>query len=213
LTTSWGQAFKLPSFYALGNPIVGDKTLRPETATNTSAGVSQSLFDTRLRVKVDVYDTHYGDLIDFEPGAVPKLVNLSKARARGAELSIELHATDSFEVTPTLSYTDAFDEASGAALRDVPRVLVGGTARWAPSAAITIAASFLRVGALTDNSIPTGDVRLPAHQRADVSASWHVIGAVTLYAAGDNIFNAHYQDVVGFPAPGAALRAGITLSY
>jgi vitamin B12 transporter len=213
LTMSWGQAFKLPSFYALGNPIVGDKTLRPETATNVSAGLSQSLVDTRIRMKIDGYDTHYGDLIDFKPGAVPKLVNLSNARARGGELSIELHATDRLDVTPTLSYTDAFDESSGAALRDVPRVLVGGTARWMPSPAITIAASFQRVGALTDNSIPTGDVRLPAHQCADVSASWRMAASLMLYASGDNIFNAHYQDVVGFPAPGAALRAGVTLSY
>jgi vitamin B12 transporter len=29
LQLSWGKAFKLPSFYSLGNPIVGDPTLKP----------------------------------------------------------------------------------------------------------------------------------------------------------------------------------------
>ncbi len=30
LQLSWGKAYKLPSFYALGNPIVGDPSLKPE---------------------------------------------------------------------------------------------------------------------------------------------------------------------------------------
>src|SRR3569833_1029354 len=32
LQLSWGKAYTLPSFYALGNPIVGDATLQPEDA-------------------------------------------------------------------------------------------------------------------------------------------------------------------------------------
>ena len=34
----WGKAYKLPSFYALGNPIVGDPTLKPEEAENFEGG-------------------------------------------------------------------------------------------------------------------------------------------------------------------------------
>ena len=37
----WGKAYKLPSFYALGNPIVGDPNLKPEEAENFEGGVTQ----------------------------------------------------------------------------------------------------------------------------------------------------------------------------
>ena len=107
LTMAWGRAFKLPSFYALGNPIVGDPTLSPERATNLSTGVSQAFGASPDRLKLDWYDTHDSDLIDFIPGPVPKLVNLSKARVRGAEVSYEIHSGSDLSVTPSFSYTHA----------------------------------------------------------------------------------------------------------
>ena len=49
LQLSWGKAYKLPSFYALGNPIVGDPTLKPEdaeiwkAASRSACGISAQL--------------------------------------------------------------------------------------------------------------------------------------------------------------------------
>ena len=212
LNFSWGRAFKLPSFYALGNPIVGDPTLRSESAVNFSAGVAQSFAGTRNVLKFDWYDTHYSNLIDFRPGAVPKLVNLSKVHSQGAELSAELHFGDDLTLTPSLSYNDSRNETTGAALRDVPHWLAGGVLQWAPVSDVSVSLSFFRVGALTDNSIPTGDVRLPAHQRLDAAVTWQLSPQWALYAAAENLLNAHYQDVVGFPAPGTVVRAGFVLA-
>src|SRR3569833_1122196 len=125
LQLSWGKAFKLPSFYSLGNPIVGDPTLKPEEAENVEVGVTQSLWDFG-RWKMEAYATNYRDLIDFRPGAVPKLVNLSTVHTRGIETSLDL-PWQTFTFTPRLSYTNARNQATGAALRDVPSWLAGGT--------------------------------------------------------------------------------------
>lgn len=47
------------------------------------------------------------------------------------------------------------------------------------------------------------------YARFDVGAWYAVHRRVTLYANGENIFDRHYEDVAGFPALGATIRAGV----
>jgi vitamin B12 transporter len=123
LQVSWGRAYKLPSFYALGNPIVGDPNLKPEDAETFEGGVTQALGGFGSW-KVEAFATDYSNLIDFRPGAVPKLVNLSRVHVRGIETSLALNWGD-ITATPRLSYTNARNQATNAALRDVPSWLAG----------------------------------------------------------------------------------------
>ncbi|HSS13925.1 MAG TPA: TonB-dependent receptor, partial [Rhizomicrobium sp.] len=210
LQLSWGKAFKLPSFYSLGNPIVGDPTLKPEEAENVEAGFTQSLWDIG-RWKVEAYATNYRDLIDFRPGAVPKLVNLSTVHTRGIETSLEL-TWQAFTFTPRLSYTNARNQTTGAALRDVPDWLAGGTVLWRPTPDWNVSLDLNHVGRMVDNSVPTGDVTLPGHERVDLAVSYKVLPNLALKLGVDNLFDAHYEDVVGFPTPGAVVRGGISAS-
>ena len=204
----WAQAYKLPSFYALGNPIVGDSTLRPEDAENLEAGVTQHLWDLGL-LKLEAYATNYRDLIDFRPGAVPKLVNLSTVHVRGFETSLELQ-WGSLTATPRLSYTNARNQLTGASLRDVPSWLMGTSVIWKPDPAWTVSLDLNHVGGLVDNAAPTGDVNLPGHARADMAVEYKVLPNLALHLGVDNLFDQHYEDVVGFPAPGAIVRGGVS---
>ncbi len=207
---SWGKAYKLPSFYALGNPIVGDPNLKPEEAENFEGGITQSLWGM-ARLKVEGFATNYRDLIDFQPGAVPKLVNLSTVHVRGIETSLDF-TWGTLTATPRLSYTNARNQLTGAALRDVPSWLAGATLRWQPDADWNVSLDFNHVGALVDNSVPTGDVTLPGHERVDLAASYVLTPNFTLHAGVDNLLDQHYEDVVGFASPGAVVRGGISAS-
>ena len=206
----WGKAYKLPSFYALGNPIVGDPTLKPEDAENVEGGVSQQLWDVGVW-KLEGFATDYRDLIDFQPGAVPKLVNLSTVHVRGLETSLVLD-WGTLSATPRLSYTNARNALTGAALRDVPSWLAGATLLWKPGPAWVVSFDLNHVGAMVDNSVPTGDVTLPGHVRADLAAHYKVLPNLTLELGVDNVLDRHYEDAVGFPAPGAVVRGGIRAS-
>jgi vitamin B12 transporter len=208
LQLSWGKAFKLPSFYSLGNPIVGDPTLKPEEAENVEAGFTQSLWDLG-HWKVEAYATNYRDLIDFRPGAVPKLVNLSTVHTRGIETSLDL-SWQALTFTPRLSYTNARNQTTGAALRDVPAWLAGGTVLWRPTPEWDVSLDLNHVGRMVDNSVATGDVTLPGHERVDLAVSYKVLPNLALKLGVDNLFDAHYEDVVGFPTPGAVVRGGIS---
>jgi vitamin B12 transporter len=211
LQLSWGKAYKRPSFYALGNPIVGDPTLKPEDAESLEGGVTQSLGEAATW-KVEAYATHYRDLIDFRPGAAPKLVNLSTVHVRGLESEIDWR-WDTLTVMPRLSYTDARNTATNAGLRDVPQWLAGAALLWKPDAAWQASFDLSHVGSFTDNAVPTGDVRLGSHVRADLAAGYRLTPNLTLRAGIDNLFDAHYYDAVGFAAPGITLRGGISASF
>ncbi len=208
----WARAYKLPSFYALGNPIVGDPTLKPEEAENFEGGVSQHLWDFGLW-KLEAFATNYRDLIDFRPGAVPKLVNLSTVHVRGFETSLAVPmqiGIGTLTATPRLSYTNARNQLTGAALRDVPSWLAGATLIWKPNPAWDVSFDLHHVGAMVDNAVPTGDVTLPGHSRADLAVEYRVLPNLALHLGVDNLFDQKYEDVVGFAAPGAIVRGGIS---
>jgi vitamin B12 transporter len=196
LQLSWGKAYKLPSFYALGNPIVGDSTLKPEDAENFEGGITQRLWDFG-RWKVEAYATNYRDLIDFRPGAVPRLVNLSKVHVRGIETSLELQ-WGNLSAAPRLSYTNARNILTGAALRDVPSWLAGATVNWQPDPAWLVSFDLNHTGRMTDNAV--------------LAVSYKVLPNLALKLGVDNIFDQRYEDVVGFPTPGAIVRGGISAS-
>jgi outer membrane receptor protein involved in Fe transport len=204
----WAKAYKLPSFYALGNPIVGDPTLKPEEAENFEGGLTQELWDF-ARWKGEAFATNYRDLIDFRPGAAPKLVNLSTVHVRGLETSLELQ-WGTLSATPRLSYTNARNQLTGASLRDVPSWLAGATLMWKPDPAWDVTFDLNHVGGLVDNAVPSGDVNLPSHSRADLSVAYKVLPNLALQLGVDNLFDQHYEDVVGFPAPGAIVRGGVS---
>jgi outer membrane cobalamin receptor len=204
----WAKAYKLPSFYALGNPIVGDPTLKPEEAETLEGGISQPLWDFGSW-KVEAYATNYRDLIDFRPGAVPRLVNLSTVHVRGIETSLQL-AWGTLTATPRLSYTNARNQLTGASLRDVPSWLAGATLNWKPDPAWNVSFDLNHVGNMVDNAVPTGDVNLPGHSRADLAVEYKVLPNLALQLGVDNLFDQRYEDVVGFPAPGAVVRGGVS---
>jgi vitamin B12 transporter len=211
---SWAKAYKLPSFYALGNPIVGDPTLKPEEAENFEGGITQQLWSFG-QWKVEAYATNYRDLIDFRPGAVPKLVNLSTVHVRGVETSLELTTETgmgSLTATPRLSYTNARNQLTGASLRDVPSWLAGATLIWKPDPAWDVSFGLNHIGSMVDNAVPTGDVNLRGHSRADLAVAYRLLPNFTLHLGVDNLFDERYEDVVGFPAPGAVVRGGISAS-
>jgi outer membrane cobalamin receptor len=69
------------------------------------------------------------------------------------------------------------------------------------------------VGALVDNAVPTGDMKLSGHTRLDLAASWKIDRIWTASFAADNLLNAQYQEVIGFPAPSTQMRAGLKAAF
>ena len=155
------------------------------------------------------FRTTYGNLIDFNPGPIPKLVNLSEVFVHGGEASATLNLGVRWALKAYASDTVTEDEATGSGLRDVPRWLAGGSVLWRPIAAMDVELRLAHVDSYIDNAVPTGDVRLSGYQRCDVSVTDWFQSHANVYVGIENLFNRKYEEAVGFPAPGFFLRAGL----
>jgi vitamin B12 transporter len=211
LKANWGQGFHLPSFFALGNPIVGNPNLKPETSKSFDIGASQSLWDKHIEVGATYFDNRYRNMIDFDAGPPPQLVNRSNVTARGVEAELQIKPFDSFSVNSQLTYTHTDIKGTAEELRRRPKWRAGMDARWKPRSDLSLNLAVFHVGTVLDSSIPTGERNLSPYTRVDLSSVWAVTPKMQLSVAVDNLFNRKYQEAVGFAA--AAIRPRVSLRY
>ena len=62
LSANWGEGFKLPSFFSLANPIVGNPNLKPERSQGFDAGIRYSAWSRRLTINVTYFDNKVKNL-------------------------------------------------------------------------------------------------------------------------------------------------------
>jgi outer membrane cobalamin receptor len=209
---SWGKAFKLPSLYALGHPLVGNPDLVPERGESHELEVSQVLLDGAARWSATWFDSAFRNAIDFDSGPPPMLVNRNRVDSTGVELAGSLGVGEQWMLDASLTHAKSRIASSGAELRNRPDWRAGVGAHWSPSVALKFSATATYVGASFDSSIATGDVDLPAYTRIDVSAAWQVSPRLETYLAIDNLTDKQYEQFVGFEARGIAPRLGVKFS-
>jgi vitamin B12 transporter len=212
LAGSWGKAFKLPSLYALGHPLVGNPDLRPERGESHELEISQSLLDGKAHWSATWFDGEFRNAIDFDSGPPPMLVNRNLVDSHGFELAGRYGVTDTWAVDASVTHTRSRIASSGDELRNRPEWRGGIGAHWAPLSTLRFSASATYVGESFDSSIATGDVDLDAFTRIDVSAVWQVSEKFETYLAIDNLTDEKYQQFVGFESRGVLPRAGVRFS-
>ena len=84
---AWGKAFKLPSMYALGHPLVGNPDLVPERGESYEIELAQNLLDGKARWSATWFEGEFRNAIDFDPGPPPMLVNRNRVDTEGVELA------------------------------------------------------------------------------------------------------------------------------
>jgi len=211
---SWGEGFKLPAFFSLASPVVGNPDLVAERSKGWDLGLSRSFWKDRVAGRLAYFEIEVKDLIDFVfINQVPSLVNRSKAVSRGFEFELSARLFDSLDLNGNLTFTDTDIRNSSDDLLNRPRWRGALTLIWDPVEDVTIRAAALIVGSVKDSSLPTGDVTLDPWGRVDLSASWRVRKHVSLYLKIDNLFDSNHQEAVGFRAPGIRPRAGVTARF
>ena len=228
LRSSAGLGIKEPSFlesygvysYAKGNP-----DLKPERSATFDLGLEQRLFGSRLRASVTAFRHDYRDQIAYtlvDPASFQgTYVNLAHTRSRGVEVELEARPLSALRVLGQYTYQDgailespsAFDpiyavgrpllrrpahQASFSAAYDFPRGSLGATVVYVGERADS---DFVGLG-LTTNA---------AYARLDARARLQLLGPLEAVLAADNLTGARYQEVLGYPAPGRTVRAGLRL--
>jgi vitamin B12 transporter len=229
LRASAGMGVKEPSFlesygesfFAKGNP-----NLDPERSTTFDVGLEQRLLGNRLRASVTAFHHDYRDqiawtVVDWSTYQ-GTYVNLAHTRARGVEVAAEARPEPHVHLLGQYTFLDGeilespsgFDPvyAAGQPLLRRPRHQGSLTAqlsfpRWSAGATL------VRVGARADSDfVGLGLTRAAPYTRLDARLRVRVAGPAEAFAVAENLLDAEYQEVLGYPALGRSVRAGLRLS-
>lgn len=201
----WGEGFKLPSLYALGNDLVGDPTLQPEEGQTIEFSILQSFRDGASEVRGSLFQSRYRNTIDFDT-VLNTLVNRSAIDSRGGELMVSNTFGQQFSLEASVAYAKTSIRGSEEQLKNRARWKSGLNIQWIFSQPITWTASFLRVGEVPASSIPTGDVVLPAYSIVGTSAVWTPTPAWKFSISLENLFGATFDEGVGVSGPDFTTR-------
>jgi outer membrane cobalamin receptor len=212
VAASVGSSFKAPSFYALGNPFVGNPDLRPESLRSAEAVLAWTPSD-RLQASISGFRNDATDLIDFVADPAPRLVNRARVRSTGvvAMLAVPVHA--SVDLRASVQYVDTRDRATAAPLFNRPPWRAALSLAWQASPTVLLTARYDLTDARRDASVPTGPVRLPPYGLFGVAADLQLPAGFALRLRLENALNADYADAVGFPGPARRARLALARTF
>ena len=210
LKASWAKGFKLPSFYALGDPNVGNPRLQPERSRAFDAGVEQRVGASGALVSVTYFRNNFTDLVDFS-AQLFRLVNRSQASTQGVEFAGELPRMGPVRLGSSFSYVSWLLEGATEPLRDTPHWIGGAHASWSPAKRILARVETQWVGRRYDYSVPRPDqLTTGGYSNSSGVVSYEYNERATFYVRADNLFNSRYHEYIGFPAPGISARLGVS---
>jgi outer membrane receptor protein involved in Fe transport len=212
---SVGRAFKLPSFFALASPpaLGGNPDLEPETMTGADLAVERRFegAGTRgeLTAGLGVFLHRYRDLVDFDFETFSH-VNRSEVEARGVEASLAWRPTGPVSLALDLTRQEVEDRTTGQPLRHRPEWAGGLRVAWRPRAGLALHLDAAALSDYRDEQLPVPDRRTVDGRAVwGAGASWRVAGPWSLKARIDNLTDAEYETLIGFPGPGRSVRLGL----
>lgn len=209
---AWANAFKLPSLFALADPLVGNPNLRPETAESWEAGLDLRPLNGSLLLQFTAFRQRFEDLIDFDFDSF-STVNRSQVETDGVEFGVRYEASERLSLSAHLTYTDIDVLDSDADLRQRPDLRGGLALQWWLSDEFSAHIGWQYIGERFDEAIPTGQQTLSSYSRLDIALAWTAANTIRLNFAVDNVSDADYEEAIGFPATGRRARFSIQKSF
>jgi vitamin B12 transporter len=220
LRASYGTGFMPPGLLArygsvFQNPNPG---IRPERSRGWDAGVDQGFLEGRGSLSVTWFHNALRDLIGFEGAAFPALgrnVNVDRARTQGLEVSGRLAAgpVDARLAWTILSARSLSEsEPSLSRLIRRPKHSLAADVAVAVAPRATIGAGVVAIADRQDtdfNEFPAARVDPGDYAVARLYGSWDLTARITLRARAENLFDARYEPVFGFPGLGRSVTAGV----
>jgi vitamin B12 transporter len=205
---SLGTGFRAPSLVDLYFPYYGNPGLHPETSTGWDLGTAVAFGGGQFEADLTLFANRFEDLIAFDY-ATYLAANIAQARARGAELSIDVLATEAVRLAGTYTYTDSEDLATGAALPRRPRHRATLSGYFQPSGPWRGA---LTVVAVRDR-LDAGGVALPDYVRVDGTIERRVARWGRTYLRLENLLDADIEEVSGYWSPGFHATLGFAVRF
>jgi iron complex outermembrane receptor protein/vitamin B12 transporter len=215
LRANLGNGYKLPSFLALGHPLIRNPDLKPERVKSWDVGVSWQASE-QLSTGVDYFNNTYRDFIDFDAELFTN-VNREQVKTSGVEWQAQWHSTDNqFSLNANATYTDIDVKNSEAELTGRPNWRAGIAAAWKINDQWRSSVDVQQFGDQYATSQHTGEATLhtlEGYDRIDANIFWTPNDSLTLNFTVENLLDKTAHTAVGFPTPGLLWRAGLRWSF
>ncbi len=204
---TWSRSSRPPSFYALGHPLVGNPALRPERAEHRElylATADSAPWPSRLTI----FSARYRDLVDFDGGPPPQLVNRARIEADGLEWRTTHRFDNDWRLALDGAWMRVRDPLGGVVLRHRPRLQAGADLTLPLAGQHELSLRLHHLSRRFDSSIPTGDRWLSPSTTLDVALrrQWR---QATVLLALDDVTDARGEEVIGLDIPGRRLRLSL----
>ncbi len=210
---SYSEGFKLPSFNALSDPLIGNPSLVPETSPRGDLNVHQELFHKKIELDLTYFYNRFSNVIDLDPALARQniftLVNLSTVVTNGVELEVTTTPYPWLQVKGFFTYLNTEILGSDDSLRNRPNTSGGLIVSIQPMPRLHIRSQVRAVGKRFDLQIPTSQTVVPSFYRVDLAATLRLDDSWKVFAAGENLTNVSYEEFLGFEAPGVWFRFGL----
>lgn len=211
MRASAGEAFKLPSLYALATPraIGGNPNLEAETSAGADLGFELHTADGSASGGLTLFSNRFENLIDFDFDTF-QIVNRSRVDAQGVEAFMAWNPSSRWGIDVRVTSQDTEDLATGRALRRRPDLFGGIGLRLDLSQAVRLGVEARHAGAFLDEQVPAPwRTSVAGRNLVGVSLAWQAAKRWRVSLSADNAFNESYETQVGFPGPGRSVRVGV----
>jgi outer membrane receptor protein involved in Fe transport len=240
LRAGYAEGIKEPSFeqsfgIAGGFVVLPNPDLKPEQTHGIEAGIEQSMFGNRWSLSAVYYHNQFLDQIQFlfnDITFTSQYVNFNRSLAQGAEVVLSGRVANSLTFTASYTYTSAEIQKAppcdlaagcdprifgvGAPLLRRPKhagsaLVTYNKRRWGTTAGVTA------VGSRPDSDFLFGLIppiyHAAGYARVDLGGRYDIGHHVTAYANLNNAFDKSYNEVLGYPALGVNVRAGLRFRF
>jgi outer membrane cobalamin receptor len=194
-----GRTFRGPTFLHLFFPGCSNPALTAESAWAAEVGAERTL--SAGVVGATAFASEAGNLIST--GCPP--TNVDEASFRGLSLEGRLRVRDRTDLRLNLTGQHAVDRRTGAALPRVPALVANATVTHRLSETSSLGALLRYVGPRHDvdfSVFPAAPVQLPGYVDLGLRYQYRTSDTWTITVGLDNVLDAQYEVVKGFPAPG-----------
>ncbi|WP_395338864.1 TonB-dependent receptor plug domain-containing protein [Ningiella sp. W23] len=205
----FNQGYKLPSFFALAHPLVGNSELQPELSDNFEVGFESAVSDD-IRYSLVYFANQFEDLVDFDAELFTN-VNRNQVDTSGLEFDLSAQLSRDLSFIINARYLD-IDADEGVTLRKRPNISGNVRLDWRyndfnSSVFVDFRDDFL------DSSIATGFVRLGGHAVVGASSTYRYNEQMQFTLNIENVFGKAVEDAVGFVQDDVEARVGIVYQF
>jgi len=211
LSAEYSEGYKLPSFFAIAHPFVGNPQLKPETSQNYDVTLEHALSE-KLNMRLSAYQNTYKNLVDFDPELFTN-VNRSEVRARGTEWSVDYDALTQLNISGNISYDKINTFEDNVVLRRRPEWKGNLQFNYQPLKTVSLITHLAYNDNYYDSSIPTGMVSMEGGFQMNVSVLWQIKPKIALRFAIKNISNSKTEQAIGFENEGRSLTASLSSNF